>query len=82
MISDTQVSKWGNSLAIRIPQAILKAAQLAEGDRLALDVNADGSIVLRTLAPRYTLDQLVTGITPNNRHEAVDCGKPQGKESW
>ncbi|MCX6591615.1 MAG: AbrB/MazE/SpoVT family DNA-binding domain-containing protein [Acidobacteria bacterium] len=82
MFSDTQVSKWGNSLAIRIPQAVLKAAQLAEGDRLALDVNADGSIVLRAMAPRYTLDELVAGITPKNRHEAADWGKPQGEESW
>jgi antitoxin component of MazEF toxin-antitoxin module len=29
MPDDTQVAKWGNSLAVRIPQAIVKEARLA-----------------------------------------------------
>jgi antitoxin component of MazEF toxin-antitoxin module len=40
----------GKSLALRIPQSVVKDARLAEGDRLALDISPDGSIVLR-LAP-------------------------------
>ena len=33
MPNETQVSKWGNSLAVRIPQAIVRGARQAEGDR-------------------------------------------------
>lgn len=29
-----QVSKWGNSLAIRLPAAIVEALQLKEGDEI------------------------------------------------
>ena len=45
MRNETTVSKWGNSLAVRIPQAIAKEARLNEGDCLALDFDRDGSIV-------------------------------------
>jgi antitoxin MazE len=82
MPDDTQVAKWGNSLAVRIPQAIVKEARLAAGDRLSLDVAGDGSIVLRPNHRKYSLDELVAGIKPSNRHRETDWGPPQGKESW
>jgi len=82
MPNDTQISKWGNSLAIRIPQAIVKEARLEEGDRLSLDLAGDGSIVLRSSRRKYLLDELVGGITSRNRHRETDWGVPQGKESW
>ena len=33
-----QVSKWGNSLAIRLPQAVVEALQLEEGDEIKISV--------------------------------------------
>ncbi|KQY19933.1 AbrB/MazE/SpoVT family DNA-binding domain-containing protein [Rhizobium sp. Root482] len=33
-----QVSKWGNSLAIRIPSAVVEALQLKEGDEIAVRI--------------------------------------------
>ena len=33
-----QVSKWGNSLAIRLPAAIVKALELKEGDDIEIRV--------------------------------------------
>jgi antitoxin MazE len=33
-----QVSKWGNSLAIRLPAAIVKALELKEGDNIEIRV--------------------------------------------
>jgi antitoxin MazE len=82
MPNETQVSKWGNSLAVRIPQAIVRDARLAEGDRLSLDLAGDGSIVLRSRHRKYSLDELVSKIKPTNRHKESDWGAPQGKESW
>jgi len=32
------VSKWGNSLAIRLPQAVVEALQLKEGDEIEISV--------------------------------------------
>ncbi|HEY2016005.1 MAG TPA: AbrB/MazE/SpoVT family DNA-binding domain-containing protein [Bryobacteraceae bacterium] len=33
-----RVSKWGNSLAIRLPQAVVEALQLKEGDEIEISV--------------------------------------------
>ncbi|MEP7362859.1 MAG: AbrB/MazE/SpoVT family DNA-binding domain-containing protein [Acidobacteriota bacterium] len=82
MPNDVQVAKWGNSLAVRIPQAILREAGLAEGDHVSLGVAGDGSIVLRSAKPKYSLEELVNGITPKNRHGETDWGPPVGKEVW
>lgn len=76
------MSKWGNSLAVRIPRAIAKEARLNEGDSLALDLDRDGGIVLRPLRRRYELSDLVSRITSKNRHRETDWGQPQGEESW
>jgi antitoxin MazE len=82
MPNDTHVAKWGNSLAVRIPQAIVREARLAEGDRLSFDLAGDGSLVLRSRHRKYALDQLVAGIRPGNRHCETVWGAPKGKEVW
>jgi antitoxin MazE len=74
MPQETQVSKWGNSLAVRIPQALAKDARLAEGDRLALNLATDGSIVLRPARRKYELRKLVSAITARNRHSENGLG--------
>jgi antitoxin MazE len=33
-----QVSKWGNSLAVRLPQAVVEALKLKEGDQIEITV--------------------------------------------
>jgi antitoxin MazE len=36
-----QVSKWGNSLAIRLPAAVVEALELKEGDEVEVHVVGD-----------------------------------------
>jgi antitoxin MazE len=33
-----QVSKWGNSLAVRLPAAVVEALELKEGDQIEIRV--------------------------------------------
>ena len=33
-----QVSRWGNSLAVRLPQAVVEALKLKEGDQIEITV--------------------------------------------
>ncbi len=82
MRNETIVSKWGNSLAVRIPLAIAKQAGLGEGDSVALALDGDGGIALRPTRRKYELAELVARITPRNRHRETDWGRPQGEESW
>ena len=80
MPNHTHVAKWGDSLAVRIPRAIVKDTGLAEGDRLSLDLEADGSIVLRSNRRKYSLDELLAGISNKNRHRETYWGTARGKE--
>jgi antitoxin MazE len=36
-----QVGKWGNSLAVRLPAAVVEALQLKEGDDIEIEVAGD-----------------------------------------
>ena len=77
----TQIGKWGNSLAVRIPGAYAKDLHLQEG--MELDVAlVDGGILLRPRRKEYTLEELIAQITPENRHGDTDWGPPVGRESW
>ena len=40
------VSKWGNSLAVRLPAASARKIGVGEGDTLLAEVSADGRLVL------------------------------------
>ncbi len=79
MATTTQVAKWGNSLALRLPKSVAREARLDEGDTVDVSVD-DGSIVIRASRPRYTLNQLVDRITSRNRHTECDWGQLAGRE--
>ena len=76
------VKKWGNSASVRIPAAVLQAAKLRLDD--SVDVREEsGRIVIEPVRSKeYTLSELLKGITPENLHEEVDFGRPEGKEVW
>lgn len=73
------ISRWGNSLAVRLPRDTLEKAGLVEGD--VLEISADGAVI--TLARHdvpVTLDELIGRITPENLHSAL-FDTPVGAES-
>lgn len=78
----TKVQKWGNSLAIRIPSAIAKTANLAAGSGVSLVIEEGRIIVEPQPGKRYTLDELLKGVNKKNLHGEMDWGKPAGKEVW
>ena len=82
MPSESKISKWGNSLAVRIPLAIARQASLGEGDSVALTLDPNGGIVVRPSRRKYELSDLVGRITPKNRHRETQWGRPEGEESW
>jgi antitoxin MazE len=78
--------KWGNSLAVRIPKAVADALKVSDGKRAEIKVE-NGTLVLRpivkpTRKPRYTLDDLLSGMTKDNVPQEVDWGPPRGNEAW
>jgi antitoxin MazE len=81
MATVTQIAKWGNSLALRLPKSVAREAQLDEGDRVDVAVD-NGAIVIRPSRPQYTLEELVRRITARNRHRESKWGPAVGDETW
>jgi antitoxin MazE len=81
MATTTQLSKWGNSLGVRLPRSVARELQLDDGDTVQLTVD-NGAIVIRPSRPRYSLDDLVRRITPKNRHDESGWSGPLGDEMW
>ena len=73
-----KVSKWGNSLAIRLPQAAVKSLHVREGEQIELAIKGD-CVELRSARPRYRLEQLIDEIAPDNQPEPIDV-PPVGEE--
>jgi antitoxin MazE len=72
------VRKWGNSLAIRVPTALVDELGFQEGGEVHLS-SRNGTLVVSPVG-RWTLDALVAGIT--QAHEVIGWGAPEGRESW
>lgn len=81
MPRSTQIAKWGNSLGLRLPKAIAQEAHFEEGDTVEVSVQ-DGAILIRPARPSYSLEDLVSKITPKNRHDETDWDEPIGLEQW
>jgi antitoxin MazE len=77
----SRIAKWGNSLAARIPKSLVSELDLVEGAEVQIAV-VDGSIIITPVSSNYHLEDLVRGITAENRHSETDWGNPQGAETW
>lgn len=63
----SNVSRWGSSLAVRIPKAIAEQWGVEEGSRVEIVVRED-------------LDALIEQMSPDRRHREIDWGRPEGAE--
>jgi antitoxin MazE len=79
-MTTSQIVKWGNSLAVRIPKPIAEEAGVREGDPVVIEA-AEGHIQLHRGEEHVpTLRQLVAKITPRNRYDSLETGAARGKE--
>jgi antitoxin MazE len=74
-----RVSRWGNSLGIRLPREIAARTGVREGARVDIEGFPDGRIVITPSRRRFTIEELVAGMTPDNEHLLEDDG-PVGGE--
>jgi len=73
------LSRWGNSLGLRIPKQLALQMGLAEGAQVELSVDED-RIIISLPRAHYRLDDLLIGMTPEAMHEAFDWGPDRGRE--
>jgi antitoxin MazE len=54
-----QVSKWGNSLAVRLPAAVVEALELKEGDQIEIRVTGSREFeISRDLSAEKALERI------------------------
>jgi antitoxin MazE len=74
------IAKWGNSLAVRIPQAIAEQVQIQAGSEISIEI-IDGKIVLTPhRRKKYTLDELLDEMTSEHLHAEISTGVTVGNE--
>lgn len=77
---ESRIGKWGNSPAIRLPAALMRAANLEPMQRVDI-LAEDGQLVIRpSKSKEFSLEVLVASISPENVHAESDFGPSVGKE--
>ena len=78
----TRVQKWGNSLAVRIPQPFAKESKIEENSEVDVSLEKGRLVVVPVDRPQYSLKELVSRITPRNLHAEVETRGAVGNEAW
>ena len=69
-----QVSKWGNSLAVRLPTAVVKALRLREGDEIEIHVLGEQSIDIGRKPGAQELLRACASIVADSRRASGSIG--------
>jgi antitoxin MazE len=76
----SRIAKWGNSCGIRLPSSIIKTLNMNEGTTVDIHLEKDHIVVSKSRT--YRLNDLLSRITPSNKHSEVATGKSLGEEIW
>ena len=82
---ETEIKKWGNSLALRVTGAMAELPQFEPGTRVTVDIDSKGFIVRRAAGSlrffRFPEDEgaLLAGLTAENAHADL-LADPSGRE--
>jgi antitoxin MazE len=81
--AQVRVERWGDSLAVKIPQSLIDSGKLTPDSFVNLRLDGDAlSIKPDDDIPHYELDQLLAGMSRDQVHPEIDTGPPVGKEIW
>ena len=73
------LKRWGNSIGLRIPKGIADSIGLKADDTVDINASKDGFVVKKARR-KYVLKDLLSRVTPENRHDPVEWGGPKGNE--
>ena len=76
-----RVKRIAGALTLVIPDDVAAAAGISDDTEVSLTATTAGGVVAKK-KPKYTLEELVAKIIPENRHELTDFGPPVGNEVW
>lgn len=77
-----RISKWGNSLALRIPAPFAEETGIESGTAVDLALEDGRLVITPRRGPVYTLAEQLDGVAEDNLHGEIDTGAPRGGEAW
>jgi len=76
----TKIQKWGNSLGIRLPKALIESTSFSEGAEVTF-CQKGSEIILKVAKPKYpSMKEILKGMTKKNFEPMLDWGPPVGRE--
>jgi len=72
---EVKVTKWGNSLGIRLNKEFAEAIRLKENDIVNIEIIDNKLVIL----PKQSLEDMLSKINADNLHNEIDFGI-DGKE--
>lgn len=81
------LTKWGNSVGVRLSSATLRKAGLHLGDKVETEYQEGVGVILRSVKPqkrpRVDIASMLSRITPDTLHDSSEFDtKPVGSEVW
>lgn len=77
MGAQSQIVRWGSSLAIRIPKPVAEQWGVHEGSRIEM-VPCGDQLVMSKRA--YDLAEILSRMSPETLHAEIDTGPVRGRE--
>ena len=78
---EAKVTKWGNSLGVRVPTSLAAQVGLKAGSEVSLVAEGRAIKLVPLGTPhRYTLDELLARVTKENVHPFISTGPDVGHE--
>lgn len=75
------VQLWGNSLAVRIPATVARAAHFSVGQPVEITIADDGVLVRRAGMAKLTLQQKLAAFDPARHGGEAMVTRPVGTEA-
>ena len=79
---ETRIGKWGNSLALRIPQSVAARVGITLNAAVELAPRGEELVVSLLQRPGTELEDLLARVTEENLHGEVETGASVGGEAW
>ena len=72
MLVESEIKKWGNSLALRITGSMAEIPHFTDGCKVLVDITEEGLVIKpirsNTLKFPFTEAELLEGLTPQTAH--------------
>lgn len=77
----SNIQKWGNSQAVRLPKVILETALLKENDSIQIIAEKNQIIIKKAIDQNHkTLKERLKNFDGNYKYEEWDTGESVGNE--